>query len=66
MTITLNGDPREVDDGLTIGMLLSQLELDRGTVAVAINREFVPRSEHATHRLRSGDAVELVAPMQGG
>jgi sulfur carrier protein len=35
-------------------------------VAVEINRDIVPRSRHATHRLCEGDRVEIVQAIGGG
>lgn len=35
-------------------------------VAVAVNQVFVPRSHYASAQVSVGDAVEVVAPMQGG
>jgi len=66
MNITVNAEPREVKDALTVAELFDQLGQQRGAVAVAVNQEFVPRSAYNEARLNEGDAVELVAPMQGG
>ncbi|MEM9456830.1 MAG: sulfur carrier protein ThiS [Myxococcota bacterium] len=66
MQIVLNGEPRDVSDSTTVRALLCELHLDKSAIAVAVNRTFVPRSEHVTHRLAAGDEVELLAPMQGG
>ena len=35
-------------------------------VAVAINSEFVPRSTYAQHKVQAGDAIDVLAPVQGG
>lgn len=66
MKITLNGEPRDVSDEITVRGLLCDMQLEQGAVAVAVNSVFVPRSEHGTHALAVDDVVELVAPMQGG
>ena len=66
MMVTLNGEPREVSGDLTIRGLLRELGLEGAAIAVAVNSEFVPRTEHETHTLQAGDAIELVAPQQGG
>jgi sulfur carrier protein len=34
--------------------------------AVAVNRAFVPRSQHATRALADGDRVEVIRPVTGG
>ena len=66
MTITLNGEQRDIPDAVTVRALLLDLGLATSAVAVAVNSEFVPRSQHETRVLQAGDAIELVAPMQGG
>lgn len=66
MTITLNGRPKEIQNAITVEGFLRDLDLEKGAIAIAINGVFVPRSEHKTHMLKTGDQVELVAPMQGG
>ena len=34
--------------------------------AAAVNLEFVPKRQHATHVLCAGDQIELIAPITGG
>ena len=50
VTITLNGERRDLPEGLTIAELLSRLELRPERVAVECNRELVPRARHAETR----------------
>ena len=66
MKIVLNGEPCEVVEGLTIAGLLGLMELQGRRVAVEVNEEIVPRSEHESHRLRPGDRVEVVQAIGGG
>jgi len=66
MIIRLNGKAVELDAGITIQQLMTRLGYDRKNVAVAVNREFVPRSSHQNHGLKENDEVDVVAPMQGG
>jgi sulfur carrier protein len=66
VTITVNGAPMEVAEGLSVEALLAQLGVPREYTAVAVNREVTPRSRLAQTRLRSGDRVEVVRPMGGG
>ena len=34
--------------------------------AAAVNLEFIPKARHAAHSLKSGDQIELIAPITGG
>jgi sulfur carrier protein len=66
MQIEVNGEQREVADGLTIAGLLTQLEVKQPHVAVEVNLEVVPRARHAETVLRPGDKLEVVTLVGGG
>ena len=66
MRITVNGEARDVPDRTTVARLLAMLPTAGGPVAVEVNREIVPRSQHAARRLAEGDAVEIVTLVGGG
>ena len=64
MKLLLNGTPREIDARTLTDVLLAE-GLGTAKVATAVNGSFVPAGLRATTELRDGDAVEIVAPMQG-
>ncbi len=66
MQVVVNGTARDVPDELTVAGLVVHLGLESGPVAVEVNREIVPRAEHATRRLVAGDAIEIVHFVGGG
>jgi sulfur carrier protein len=66
MRVTVNGNPMEIPDGLTVEGLLDHLRIRREHMAVALNREVTARSTYAETRLHDGDTVEIVHPMGGG
>lgn len=66
MRIEVNGEPRDVKDDLTVRDLLDELGLGATLVAVERNEEIVPRAEHATCALVSGDRIEVVEFVGGG
>jgi sulfur carrier protein len=66
MTLTVNGNPMELPDGLTIEGLLTRLGVRREFTAVALNREVTPKAQYASTVLADGDKVEIVRPMGGG
>lgn len=66
MTITVNGDPRELAEGTTAAALVESLGLGTGWVVVEINRSVVPRAEIAEVVLNEGDVVEIVKAVAGG
>ena len=66
MNIQLNGDLREVEPGMSVAGLLSELELDDRYLAVERNLRLVPRAEHASALLAEGDRLEVVTLVGGG
>jgi len=66
MQIQVNGKPMSVDSNCTLQSLLDTLTITGGRLAVEVNEEIVPRSEHDTHRLVEGDVVEIVHAIGGG
>jgi sulfur carrier protein len=66
ITLRVNGTPHSFAAAPTIGELLEAVGMAGRRVAVEVNREIVPRGQHATHRLRDGDQLELVQAMGGG
>jgi len=66
LELTVNGEARIVPVESTVSSLLAALDLGPQRIAVAVNRAVVPRSTHATHRLASGDRVEILEAVGGG
>ena len=66
MRIQLNGELYELPDGETVAALLTRLELTERRVAVELNQDIVPRSQHTETALTEGDQVEVVHAIGGG
>ncbi len=64
--VTVNGDPQEIAADLKITELLHSLDITSGPVAVEVNGEIVPRSEHANYQLKANDKIEIVQAIGGG
>ena len=66
MKLIINGEAKEVDDGLTLGRLLEQLQIRPARVVVERNRDIVNRDCYASTVLADGDALEIVHFVGGG
>ena len=66
MNIHVNGEQREVTDGVTLAVLLRELDLEPRYTAVEVNLEVVPRARHAEFTLSPGDCLEIVTLVGGG
>lgn len=65
MKLTINGETRDIN-AQTVAEVLVAEGLAEARVATALNGQFVPVTARDASRLSEGDALEIVAPMQGG
>lgn len=66
MTITLNGETRDVAPGITVSALLEQLGVNPKVVVVQRNNDIVERIDFDATTIHEGDQVELVRFVGGG
>ncbi|MDA8391244.1 MAG: sulfur carrier protein ThiS [Actinomycetota bacterium] len=68
ITIEFNGRGTDVAGDCTVESLVCALtgSSEAAGIAVAVNREVVPRSDWKGFRVSEGDRVEVLTPAQGG
>jgi sulfur carrier protein len=68
MTVTVNGEPRDVAPGTTVAALVDELGLPAGRrgIAVAVDAEVVPRGRWSETEVDDGADVEVLVAIQGG
>ena len=68
MKIRINGEEKTVNPNLNIYDLLITLELNpkQAGIAVAVNREVVPKTAWQATELREDSDVEIIRAVQGG
>ncbi|MFM8609596.1 MAG: sulfur carrier protein ThiS [Burkholderiaceae bacterium] len=66
ISITVNGQPREVPEGSSLADLVAQLADTPQALATAVNQEFVARDARAARVLQAGDQVYTFQPITGG
>jgi sulfur carrier protein len=70
LQLLVNGNEFSVactpSDTFSIADLLQMLGFASPHFAIAVNLQFVPRTQHDSTQLHEGDCVEILAPMQGG
>jgi sulfur carrier protein len=66
LSIRVNGEARTLRAGSSVADLVGLLGLGGRKLAVAVNRDVVPRAQHAFHRLHEGDRVEILEAVGGG
>ena len=66
LRVQVNGEPRDLPRGYTLDKLLAQLDLTGRRVALALNREVVPRSTYTDVAIEDGDRIEILEAVGGG
>ena len=68
MKIRVNGKDKEVRSNLNVHDLLIALELNptQAGIAVAVDREVIPKTKWQATELRENSEVEIIRAVQGG
>lgn len=64
--VTVNGENRKMPENSTVAHLVESLELTGKRIAVELNGEIVPKSQHTTTQLPAGASLEIVVAVGGG
>lgn len=63
--VLINQKPQSLPLGATLADAIRAAGV-QAPFAAAVNLEFIPKTRHAAHPLKSGDQIELIAPITGG
>ncbi len=66
MNITVNNQPYQSKDALSLTQLLADLAIDNNGIAVAVNEDIVSRSQWESQNLNDGDRVIVIKATAGG
>jgi sulfur carrier protein len=66
MKLTLNGQLRDLENGVTLPELLTTLQLTEKLVLVELNGQAVERADFPATQLGEGDTLEIVRMVGGG
>jgi len=66
MKIILNGESRECAKSITLGKLITELDIKVKVMAAAVNMEVVKTQNWDSHVLKDEDKVELLHFVGGG
>jgi len=65
LKVLINRQPYQLSQNATVAQAIAALN-PRPPFAVAVNTQFVPKSEYANRLLAQDDEVEIIAPVTGG
>ncbi|WP_119395327.1 sulfur carrier protein ThiS [Salinibius halmophilus] len=64
--VSLNGEWQPLENEVPLVEALALWGYGEAKVAVAVNGQFVARSQHGEVTVKAGDQVDVVAPVTGG
>lgn len=64
--VSVNGEIKEIEDGLNISQLIIALDYKTKGFAVAVNTTFVSIKSYEETIIHDGDTIDILAPVQGG
>ncbi len=66
VTITLNGETKEIETEVTLDRLLDLFSLPKQRVAVELNKQVVRRQEWEKTQVNDADRIEVIHFVGGG
>ena len=66
ITITVNSEPQQLSQTCSLADFLIEQGLTGKRLAVELNRQIVPRSQHTDQMLSDGDKMEIIHAIGGG
>ena len=66
MNITVNGEEKKLEKGLTVAVLIGKYKLKKDAVAVEVNQKIVKKADYKNSILKDRDKVEIVHFVGGG
>jgi len=66
MKIIVNGQVKNISEGIVLSSLLDDLKIDRERIAVEINLEIIKKDRYESLKLVEGDRIEILQFVGGG
>ncbi|MCK5359174.1 MAG: sulfur carrier protein ThiS [Gammaproteobacteria bacterium] len=66
LNVVVNGESRAFAESVSVMQLIQEMDLQGKRIAIEINGEIVPASQHSSMQLSSGDNIEIVGAIGGG
>jgi thiamine biosynthesis protein ThiS len=66
VTVVINGESREIPDGLNVAAMIEHLGMRLDRVALERNRDILPRSQWRETSVQPNDNFEIVHLVGGG
>jgi sulfur carrier protein len=65
-TVFVNGKENSIPLNCTINDMLKKLNISNISIAIAVNRNVVPKKEHDTFIIENNSSIEIINAVGGG
>jgi sulfur carrier protein len=66
LDVTVNGKDRSLSNPISVSQLIREMDLQGKRIAVEINGEIIPASQHSSYLISNHDRIEIVGAIGGG
>ncbi len=66
MIVTINGEKKDIKDGITVSKLLDEFKIRDKTMAVAVDMQVVKKEDWDKKVLQNGQKIEFLQFVGGG
>ncbi len=66
MKVLVNGEPKEIEEYISLSQLLRKLDLPSERIAIELNKNVVRKKEWEEVKVRADDKIEIVHFVGGG
>lgn len=66
MIAKINGQDKELEDKLTIEGLVIDFGYQNQRIAIEVNQQIIPKSQHSEFTIADGDKIEIIKAVGGG
>lgn len=66
MNLIINGEQKELKEGLTLQNIITELQVEDKVMAAAVNMEIVKKEDWGNYTPRENDKLELLQFVGGG
>jgi sulfur carrier protein len=66
MQVLINGEKRELPDGLTLSAVVRRLSLPERRMAVEVNKQVIRKQDWESFKIATNDNIEIVHFVGGG
>ncbi|MCJ8314362.1 MAG: sulfur carrier protein ThiS [Saccharospirillaceae bacterium] len=66
INISVNGEPKNINQQLTLSKVLNELSIDKQMISIAVNSDYVAKDQYDSLTINENDLIDILTPIAGG